>query len=96
MVRFVTGALVSVSLLVAAGAAEAAPFGFCKSYANDAAKQYQRMRSTPSCARPPSNFWHPDRQLHLDWCLTAPVLAVNAERYKRDDVLANCDTGLGG
>ena len=76
-------------------AARASAPGFCRGYADTAAWQYRIMRDTPGCARPPSNFWHPDRGLHYGWCLGASPYAVKDQTRRRNLVLSACDPSYG-
>ena len=87
--------VLAVAAILCGSAAQAAPPAFCKNYANRAVWQYKVMRSTPSCQQPPSNFWHADRTLHFEWCLTAHPHAVNDQSHERDSQLSACNPSYG-
>jgi hypothetical protein len=81
--------------VVAAGAlmisiAQAAPEPFCRDYARAAARQVEVARSVRGCDRGNGPRWTSDYRVHFDWCLGAPIPAVEAERQARTNWLRQC------
>lgn len=82
-------ALAGVAL---AGAASAADPAFCRTYAENAVMQFKLVRNS-TCQRAATRRWHGNRSQHYQWCLTAPVAAVQAEDKRRDNVMVTCKIG---
>lgn len=70
--------------------AQAADPGFCREYAAAAVRQVELARSVPACNRGTGARWTTDYKVHFDWCLTAPPLAVEAERNARTNWIRSC------
>ena len=82
------GAVVAGAFTVSA--AQAAPQLFCRDYARAAVRQVELARAIPACNRGSGPRWTTDYRVHFDWCLGAPIPAVEAERGARTGWLRNC------
>jgi hypothetical protein len=84
--------LVAIAAVVAVplSAAHAAPPPFCHDYATAAIRQVQLARSNPACDRGTGARWTSDYRVHYDWCLGAPMGAVEAERAARTNWIRRC------
>jgi hypothetical protein len=71
-------------------AAQAAPEGFCRDYARAAVRQVEAARSVSACDRGTGPRWTTDYRIHFDWCLGAPIPAVEAERGARANWIRRC------
>jgi hypothetical protein len=70
--------------------ARAAPEPFCRDYAAAAIRQVELARSTPACNRGIGERWTVEYRIHFDWCLGAPIPAVEAERRARTNWIRSC------
>jgi hypothetical protein len=70
--------------------AQAAPEPFCRDYARAAVRQVELARSVPACDRGTGARWTTDYRIHFDWCMGAPVPAVEAERQARTNWIRSC------
>jgi hypothetical protein len=88
---FVTLAFSVCAAALASTPAAAAPPPFCRDYARAALNQVQIALATPAC-RPglSGTRWSADYRAHFDWCLGAPIPAVEAERGARTGQLRGC------
>jgi hypothetical protein len=70
---------------------QAAPPEFCREYADAAINQVRGALANSVCARHISGArWAPERRVHFEWCLSAPIPAVEAERGARTEFLRGC------
>ena len=82
------GAVAAYALVVTT--AQAAPLPFCRDYARAAVRQVELARAIPACNRGVGPRWTTDYRVHFDWCLGAPIPAVEEERAVRTRWLRNC------
>jgi hypothetical protein len=81
---FTAVALLVAGIFAFSGTSFAADPAYCAQYARLALHETQANMATPGCFKGFDNRWHLDYQRHYNWCLTAAVAAVNAERdYRR-------------
>jgi hypothetical protein len=71
--------------------AHAAAPEFCRNYARAALTQVQIALSTPAC-RPglQGTRWSSDFRVHFNWCLGAPIPAIQSERGARTGYIRGC------
>jgi len=80
-----------VAVAVAASAAQGAPPGFCRDYANAALNQVRGALSIPRCrAGMEGTRWSAEFRVHYDWCLGATPEAAAGERDARTEHLRRC------
>src|SRR5262245_5630662 len=73
--------------------AQAASEQRCRRYASSAVADYKQMRNIPKCSkRKPQDTvrWHPQYDLHFNWCLTAQDASLTYETHQRDEFLLDC------
>jgi hypothetical protein len=70
--------------------AQAAPEPFCRDYARAAVRQVELARSVPACDRGTGPRWTTDYRVHFEWCLGAPIRAVEEERGARTRWIRSC------
>ena len=84
------GCGVAAACAITLSAAQAAPELFCRDYARAAVRQVELARAIPACNRGTGPRWTTDYRVHFDWCLGAPIPAVEAERQTRTNWLRAC------
>jgi len=84
------GCGVAAACAITVSTAQAAPEPFCRDYASAAVRQVQLARSVPACDRGNGPRWTTDHRVHFEWCLGAPILAVEAERQARTNWIRSC------
>ena len=84
------GCGVAAACAITISAAQAAPEGFCRDYARAAVRQVELARSVPACDRGNGARWTTDYRVHFDWCMGAPIPAVEAERRARTNWIRSC------
>jgi hypothetical protein len=84
------GCGVAAACAITISAAQAAPEPFCRDYARAAVRQVELARSIPACNRGTGPRWTTDYRIHFDWCLGAPVPAVEEERNARTNWIRSC------
>lgn len=88
--KFLLGCGVVAGCAFAFSAAQAAPEPFCRDYARAAVRQVELARAIPACNRGVGPRWTTDYRVHFDWCLGAPIPAVEEERGVRTRWLQRC------
>jgi len=81
---------VASSVCLVFGTANAAEPVYCVQYAWLALHEVKANMATPGCFKGFDHRWNLNFQGHYDWCLTATVAAVNAERDYRRMRVAQC------
>jgi hypothetical protein len=88
--KCLSGCGVAAACAFTISAAQAAPDGFCRDYARAAVRQVEVARAVRACDRGTGPRWTTDYRVHFDWCLGAPIPAVESERHARTNWIRNC------
>lgn len=88
--KSLVGCGVAAGCALALSTAQAAPEPFCRDYARAAVRQVELARSSPACDRGTGARWTTDYRVHFEWCLGAPIPAVEAERGARTRWIQRC------
>jgi hypothetical protein len=88
--KSVFGCAAAAAFVLTISAAQAAPEPFCRDYARAAVRQVELARSIPACNRGTGARWTIDYRIHFDWCLGAPIRAVEEERGARTNWIRSC------
>lgn len=83
------------ALALACSTSYAADPAYCAQYARLAIHEVEVNMATPGCFKGFDGRWHLDYQRHYNWCLTADVAAVDAERDYRRMRVYQCQAAAG-
>jgi hypothetical protein len=85
----------ALAVLCSAVPAQAADYGFCRTYARAAVEQFAQAEANPYCAsRIGGPRWHPNYEVHFNWCLAAAPWDVRHEWDARSRTLFHCTRGM--